>query len=443
MRRLSVFIEINGTNEYVGEIVGTDSNDACFTYADSYLEKSEHRAISIGLPLEEKNFNAQRTRIFFEGLLPEGFTRRCVAEWMHMDEDDYVSILAGLGRECLGAIKIVDESDEGITPEYRPLSAKEVYALASEGATESAELVTKSHLSLTGALGKVGLYYNAKDEKWYLPIGEAPSTHIVKQSHVRLKKIVANEQLCLLTARHLGIEIPESFIVTTDANDDEAVLFATKRYDRKIVEDSSMIDGMPVPRRLHQEDFAQALGIAASNKYEKNNEGYMKMLFDLLRAYSSDPMADSLKLWDICVFNYMIGNTDNHIKNLSLLYSEDLNSIRLAPAYDIVSTVIYKSSTENMALSINGICNINEITRESFEKAASQVGIGSKMAMKRFDVMVNGFVDAINQAKEQLKKQGFDQVEQICDMIMKKGGIRKELHPGQTFPGKPDLGRSV
>ena len=167
------------------------------------------------------------------------------------------------------------------------------------------------------------------------------------------------------------------------------------------------------------------------------------MLFDLLRAYSSDPMADSLKLWDICVFNYMIGNTDNHIKNLSLLYSEDLNSIRLAPAYDIVSTVIYKSSTENMALSINGICNINEITRESFEKAASQVGIGPKMAMKRFDVMVNGFVDAINQAKEQLKKQGFDQVEQICDMIMKKGGIRKELHPGQTFPGKPDLGRSV
>lgn len=61
---------------------------------------------------------------------------------------------------------------------------------------------------------------------------------------------------------------------------------------------------------------------------------------------------------------------------------------------------------------------------------ASQVGIGSKMAMKRFDVMVNGFVDAINQAKEQLKKQGFDQVEQICDMIMKKGGIRKELYPG-------------
>ena len=424
MRRLSVFVEINGESIYVGEIVGKDSNDACFTYADAYLENSEHHAISIGLPLEEKTFDAQRTRIFFEGLLPEGFTRRCVAEWMHKDENDYMSILAGLGRECLGAIKIVDESDEVIEPEYRELLAKEVYALASEGATESAELVTKSHLSLTGASGKVGLYLDEKEGKWYLPIGEAPSTHIVKQSHVRLKKIVANEQLCLLTAKYLGIEIPESFIVTTDG-DDETVLFATKRYDRKFIENEKMLNGMLVPRRLHQEDFAQALGIAASNKYEKNNEGYLKKLFDVIRSHSADPMTDSLRLWDICVFNYLVGNTDNHIKNLSLLYSEDLKSVRLAPAYDIVSTMIYESSTENMALSIDGIYNINKITRASFEKAASQVGIGPKMAMKRFDVMVKGFGDAINQAKEELKNQGFEQVEQISEMIMKKGGICK------------------
>ena len=118
---------------------------------------------------------------------------------------------------------------------------------------------------------------------------------------------------------------------------------------------------------------------------------------------------------------------NRHIKNLSLLYSEDLKSVRLAPAYDIVSTMIYPSSTENIALSIDGICNINEITRASFEKTASQIGIGPKMAMKRFDTMVNGFEVAINQAKEELKSQGFDRVEQICDMIMEKGGIRKEL----------------
>ncbi|MGN0962866.1 MAG: type II toxin-antitoxin system HipA family toxin [Clostridia bacterium] len=427
MVKLFVYIEINGESEYVGEITGAGAHDACFTYADSYLKDSEHRSISIGLPLEEKTFDAKRTRIFFEGLLPEGFTRKCVAEWMHIDENDYLSILAALGRECLGAIKILDESADTISPEYRELSAGEVYALASEGATESAELVTKSHLSLTGASGKVGLYYDEKNTKWFLPLGAAPSTHIVKQSHVRLKKIVANEQLCLLAAKYLGIEIPESFIVTPDSDDEEAVLFATKRYDRSFAGNDRQINGMPAPRRLHQEDFSQALGIASSDKYEKENEGYLKRLFDLIRIHSADPMTDSLKLWDICVFNYLIGNTDNHIKNLSLLYSADLKSVRLAPAYDIVSTMIYSSSTEEMALRINGICNINEITRDSFEKAASQVGLGTKMAMKRFDAMVNGFVSAIRRAKEELKAQGFDRVEEISERILEKGGIRKEL----------------
>ena len=184
-----------------------------------------------------------------------------------------------------------------------------------------------------------------------------------------------------MTAKKLGIDVPESFIVTTNG-DDETVLFATKRYDRKFIENGKILDGKVVPHRLHQEDFAQALGIASVDKYEKNNEEYMKKLFDVIRAHSADPMTDSLKLWDICVFNYLIGNTDNHIKNLSLLYSEDLKSIRLAPAYDIVSTMIYERSTENMALSINGVCNIDEISRELFENMAAQVGIGTKMAMK-------------------------------------------------------------
>ena len=47
------------------------------------------------------------------------------------------------------------------------------------------------------------------------------------------------------------------------------------------------------------------------------------------------------------------------------------------------------------------------------------------MAMKRFDVMVNGFVDALSLAKEELKNQGFDQVEQISEMILEKGGINR------------------
>lgn len=423
MRKLSVFIEIDGRSKYVGDLLGEDSNDMCFSYAESYINDSDSRAISISLPLNEKSFNATRTRNYFEGLLPEGFTRKCVAQKIHVDENDYISILAKLGSECLGAIKIVDELEKPVLSQYRELSTDEVYALAAEGASESADLVTKSHLSLTGASGKVGLYYDENQRKWYLPIGEAPSTHIVKQSHVRLKRIVTNEQLCLMTAKNLGIDVPESFVVTTATDDSESVLFATRRYDRVFSDNNKILKGMPVPNRLHQEDLAQALGIAAFNKYEKNNDAYLKKVFDLIRQYSSNPIEDSLKLWDICIFNYLIGNTDNHIKNLSLLYSSDLKSIRLAPAYDIVSTMIYVTSSEDMAISIGGVYNIGKITRECFAKEAAHIGLGKNLAMQKFDDMKARFPEALQLAKADLINQGFTQAEEVCDLILKRSPV--------------------
>ncbi|SCI25521.1 Serine/threonine-protein kinase HipA [uncultured Ruminococcus sp.] len=427
MQRLAVQIEVKGAFKQVGEIVGTSSDDARFTYTESYLKDPESRAVSISMPLEQQSFSVESTRNFFEGLLPEGFTRRCVAEWLHRDEKDYLAILAGLGQECLGAIKIIDESRAVLPSKYKELTSEEVKKLAQEGATESAEMVTKSHLSLTGASGKVGLYYDEQKDKWYLPIGEAPSTHIVKQSHIRLKRIVANEQLCLLTAKNLGIEIPQSFIIKTESNEAEDVLFATKRYDRRMQSNGRKLNGMNIPYRLHQEDFSQALGIPASEKYEKDGGSYLSKMFGILRDYSASPIEDQLKLWDICVFNFLIGNTDNHIKNLSLLYGKDLKTIRLAPAYDIVSTMIYESSTENMALSIGGDYSIRKITEESFAKEATKAGLGVKMAMKRLDTLRKNFAEALNAGVQVLEEQGFEGTKDIAEQIMRCGGIRNYI----------------
>lgn len=338
-----------------------------------------------------------------------------------------MNILAVLGNECLGAIRIIDNEAATNVTSYKLLQDAEIKALAQEGATESVQLITKSHLSLTGASGKVGLYYEPESKKWFFPEGNAPSTHIVKQSHIRLKKIVANEQLCMLTAKNLGIEIPESFIVNVGSDNKEDILFATRRYDRKFDEDSAVLNGLRVPYRLHQEDFAQALGIAAGDKYEKNGAAYLKRSMNLLRSFSSDPITDQLKLWDICIFDYLAGNTDNHIKNLSLLYSKDLKSVRLAPAYDIVSTMVYDSSTEDMAMSIGGIYNINDINRKAFEREALNVGLGKNMALKHFDKMVAGFCDAIDKASFTLMSQGFEYVDVIKQEILQKGGIKSYL----------------
>ena len=214
MKTLIVSIECNGVMVPVGSICGSDSSDARFQYSDDYLQSGASTSLSISLPLQTDPFSPAQTSRYFEGLLPEGFTRRSVAEWMHVDEGDYIAILHGLGRECLGAICIT-EAGENYAASYEPITDQQVRELAAEGASKSVELVTKSHLSLTGASGKVGLYFNPTEQCWFLPHGTAPSTHIVKQSHVRLDGIVTNEQLSLKTAERCGINVPNSFIINT------------------------------------------------------------------------------------------------------------------------------------------------------------------------------------------------------------------------------------
>lgn len=143
MNTLLVSIERNGTMIPVGTIRGDDPSDAYFAYLPEYLNDKDASALSISLPLREEPYSASQTSRFFEGLLPEGFTRRSVAQWMHVDENDYLSILHGLGRECLGAVCVTEPGEE-FQASYEPITEKQVRELAAEGATKSAELVTKT-----------------------------------------------------------------------------------------------------------------------------------------------------------------------------------------------------------------------------------------------------------------------------------------------------------
>lgn len=99
-----VSIETEGKQCEVGRIFGKSHTDACFAYSGEYLRSDDAAQISLNLPLQSEPFSSDRTRIFFDGLLPEGFMRRTVAGNIHCDENDYLSILYELGQECVGAI---------------------------------------------------------------------------------------------------------------------------------------------------------------------------------------------------------------------------------------------------------------------------------------------------------------------------------------------------
>ena len=117
MRTLKVRIERGGRMISVGVITEKNPMEAEFSYLPEYLERADSVPISLSLPLQTEAFSSGQTRNFFDGMLPEGFTRRSVAQWVRADEDDYLSILDSLGRECLGAIQIVEESAVPPEPE--------------------------------------------------------------------------------------------------------------------------------------------------------------------------------------------------------------------------------------------------------------------------------------------------------------------------------------
>ena len=421
MKKILVSIEKNGRQTRVGTIEGSGIHDAVFCYDRAWLDTDGAIPVSLSLPLREEAFSPEETRNYFEGLLPEGFTKRSVAKWMQADENDYLTILSGLGQECLGAIQVMAEGVKSPEARYVRMTEQQMQEFAAEGAVKSAEIVTALHLSLTGASGKTGLYLDDNSRLWYFPEGTAPSTHIVKQSHVRLKNMVTNEQLCLATAKNLGLSVPASFAIKTA---DENPLFATPRYDRVISDKSKVIDGLPVPFRLHQEDLAQALGITAENKYETVPLNYTAKVCGLLRDFSSDPIRDILQFWNITIFNYLIGNTDGHLKNFSLLYDKNLLNLHLAPAYDIVSTAVYPGHTRNMSMYIGDKNNMDQIRRSDFIDGADRSGIRSAVIMRQFDTLAGHFEEAINKAADDLQQDGYENAGTVRDKILQNAGYK-------------------
>jgi serine/threonine-protein kinase HipA len=120
-------------------------------------------------------------------------------------------------------------------------------------------------------------------------------------------------------------------------------------------------------------------------------------------------MQDQLRLLDLTVFNVLIGTADNHVKNISLVYGSEWETLRLAPAYDIVSTVIYPQSTRDMAFAIGGTRNLDMICRQSFESACDEVELGRSAAMDRVEAMIDRFAAALDEEAARMADSGFPQ----------------------------------
>lgn len=135
----------------------------------------------------------------------------------------------------------------------------------------------------------------------------------------RFEGVVFNEAVCLSLADKVGLPTSRVGIRNVDSID----YLLIERYDRTR-------DSEGNTRRLHQEDFCQALAVVPERKYQSEGGPPLKQCFDLLRNVSVTPVIDLQRLLDAVIFNALIGHNDAHAKNFSLLYG-DVHSARLAP----------------------------------------------------------------------------------------------------------------
>jgi serine/threonine-protein kinase HipA len=153
-----------------------------------------------------------------------------------------------------------------------------------------------------------------------------------------------------------------------------------ERYDRNRVTTTS---GKSLFKRLHQEDFCQALGIVSESKYENEGGPSLKKCFALLREVSEAPVIDLQRLLDAVIFNFLIGNHDAHGKNFSILYDEKTWARRLAPHYDMLSTSFYPELSPKMAMKIGGEYVPGRIRPLHFDRLAEDVALAKPQERRR------------------------------------------------------------
>ena len=361
--------------ELVGKLVQDEHGIMRFNYVPQWLNRPDATPLSHSLPLTEKRFGRNESRGFFAGILPEQHQREMIAKNLGISPNNDFAMLDRIGGECAGAVTFLPEGQKLPEQEnaYRLLTPE---ALADLLRTLPRRPLMAGEegirLSLAGAQNKIAVHVSSAGIS--LPLGGAPSTHILKPAIEHFEGVVFNEAFCMRLARAIGLNAAPVETRSVDGID----FLLVERYDRIFKQDVST--GKETLMRVHQEDFCQALGIAPENKYQSEGGPSLKDCFNLIRDASSLPVLDLSALLDAVFFNLLVGNNDAHGKNFSFLYSH--GQTRLAPLYDVLSTSYYPELSPKMAMKIGGEYDARKLKTQDIERMAEESGL-AKSSMKR------------------------------------------------------------
>jgi serine/threonine-protein kinase HipA len=173
-----------------------------------------------------------------------------------------------------------------------------------------------------------------------------------------------------------------------------------ERYDRARDELGSV-------RRIHQEDFCQALGVPSESKYASEGSPTFKDCCGLVRRVAVRPAVDVLKLLDAAIFNLIVGNADAHGKNFSILYDSD--GPRLALLYDLLATVAYPELSPKLAMRIGKRATLGEMNARVWSAFATDAGVGLPLIRRRVAEISDAIILRANEVAGDLMGRCLDE----------------------------------
>jgi serine/threonine-protein kinase HipA len=317
----------------IGGLFQSGERDYSFAYTPDAVAQggAGETLLSHSLPLRSEPFGPDTTRAYIEGLLPQGERRAAIVAELGLELDDGYGLIAALGRDCPGAVVFTEPGEEPVSPLDKDslawLSEEELDEVL---APQPERLFDPEHehrmrFALPGERYKLALVFDPETGYWAWPQPGVPSTHIVKPEVPGKPGIVANEMACTLAYRELGLPVVHTMV----AHHGDRLCLISKRFDR-------WGDG-PNAERLHQESFAQALGIAPGSQKRHGETPDLREACGLLRAIGEDEARHALAKAVFCDLG--IGDCTARAANAALLFADE--GPILAPFFGNVATEVY------------------------------------------------------------------------------------------------------
>lgn len=411
----------------VGRLRRQASGAIDFQYDPDWLSWEYALPVSLSLPMREDRYIGDPVIAVFDNLLPDSDAiRRRLAERVHADSPDAYSLLAKIGRDCIGALQFLPDGVEpGPAGAVDGRSVDENYIARKLGDLTATPLGVDENeefrISLAGAQEKTAFLF--WKDKWHVPHGTTATTHIMKPeigmlpSGIDLTRSVENEYLCLNLTQTFGLPSANVSMADFDGNR----VLVVERFDRLWTKDNRLL-------RLPQEDCCQALSAPPTRKYESDGGPGMAAILDLLKG-SDDPDEDRRLFLKAQIVFWLLGATDGHAKNFSIFLTPG-GRFRLTPFYDVMSVqpafdthqVRRNQMKFGFAIGENRHYVLHEIMPRHFVQTAVNSGTPAAVVENIFEELLKAQEAVVSKVTKELPA-GFPQ--ELVDSIVR--GLRARL----------------